>query len=168
MITRIVPFLFLFSQFILSQEYAETQFKKISMDIVKGSNSCVFITLDSLGNPQARLMDPHIPNGDFVVYLVTNPFSRKVKQLENDSRVVLNFQSVDGNSYVTISGSSLIINDPEIKKKYWKESWTPHYKNINENSLLIRVVPKSLEMISIPNNIIGDSITWKPKKIYFN
>jgi general stress protein 26 len=168
MIIRIVPFLILVSQFVFSQEYSETQFKKISLDIVKESNFCVFITLDSLGNPQARLMDPYIPNDDFVVYLVTNPLSRKVKQLENDSRVVLNFQSIDGNSYVTISGTSSLLNNPEHKKKYWKESWTPHYKNINKSSLLIKVVPKSLEMISIPNNVLGDSITWKPKKIDFN
>lgn len=169
MIIRIIPslILLLFSQFILSQEYPKSQLKKISIEIIKNSNFCVFITLDSLGNPRARLMDSYMPNNDFVVYLITNPFSRKVKQLENDSRVVLNFQNINGDSYVTISGFSVLIDDPEYKEKYWKESWTPHYKDRVENSLLIKVIPKTLEIISIPNNVVGDSITWKPKTIAF-
>ncbi|MGY8946595.1 MAG: pyridoxamine 5'-phosphate oxidase family protein [Flavobacteriales bacterium] len=169
MIIRIIPslILLLFSQFILSQEYSKSQLKKISIEIIKNSNFCVFITLDSLGNPRARLMDSYMPNNDFVVYLITNPFSRKVKQLENDSRVVLNFQNINGDSYVTISGSSVLIDDSEYKEKYWKESWTTHYKDRVENSLLIKVIPKTLEIISIPNNVVGDSITWKPKTIVF-
>jgi general stress protein 26 len=96
MIIRIIQslILLLFSQFILSQEYSESQLKKISIDIVKNSNSCLFISLDSLGNPRARLMDSYMPNDDFIFYLITNSLSRKVKELENDSRVVLSFQSI--------------------------------------------------------------------------
>ena len=96
--------LLLFSQFILSQEYSERQLKKISSDIVKDSNSCLLISLDSLGNPRARLMDSYMPNDDFVFYLITNSLRRKIKELENDSRVVLSFQSLDGKSYITALG----------------------------------------------------------------
>ena len=106
MIIRIIQslLLLLFSQFILSQEYSERQLKKISSDIVKDSNSCLLISLDSLGNPRARLMDSYMPNDDFVFYLITNSLRRKIKELENDSRVVLSFQSLDGKSYITDLG----------------------------------------------------------------
>jgi|TARA_B110000902_G_scaffold202543_1_gene230057 general stress protein 26 len=168
MIIRIIQslLLLLFSQFILSQEYSESQLKKISIDIVKDSNSCLFISLDSLGNPRARLMDSYMPNDDFIFYLITNSLSRKVKELENDPRVVLSFQSLDGKSYVTVSGFSVLSDDKELKEKYWKDSWTPHYKDVN--SLLIKVIPKSLEVISIPKNVAGDPVTWKPVTIFFN
>ena len=96
--------LLLFSQFILSQEYSERQLKKISSDIVKDSNSCLLISLDSLGNPRARLMDSYMTNDDFIFYLITNSLRRKIKELENDSRVVLSFQSLDGKSYITDLG----------------------------------------------------------------
>lgn len=160
--------LLLFSQFILSQEHSERQLKKISSDIVKDSNSCLLISLDSLGNPRARLMDSYMPNDNFVFYLITNSLSRKVKELENDSRVVLSFQSLDGKSYVTVSGFSVLSDDKKLKEKYWKDSWTPHYRGRDVNSLLIKVIPKSLEVISIPKNVSGDPVTWKPKTIFFN
>jgi len=104
MIIRIIQSLLLLSQFILFQEYSERQLKKTSSDVVKDSNSCLLISLDSLGNPRARLMDSYMPNDDFVFYLITNSLSRKVKKLENDSRVVLSFQSHDGKSYITALG----------------------------------------------------------------
>ena len=111
-------------------------------------------------------MDSYMPNDDFIFYLITNSLSRKVKELENDSRVVLSFQSLDGKSYVTVSGFSVLSDDKELKEKYWKDSWTPHYKDVN--SLLIKVIPKSLEVISIPKNVAGDPVTWKPVTIFFN
>jgi len=45
-------------------------------------------------------MDSYMPNDDFVFYLITNSLRRKIKELENDSRVVLSFQSLDGKSYI--------------------------------------------------------------------
>ena len=49
-------------------------------------------------------MDSYMTNDDFIFYLITNSLRRKIKELENDSRVVLSFQSLDGKSYITDLG----------------------------------------------------------------
>jgi len=55
-------------------------------EIMKAAGYCALITVDSSGQPQARVMDAFLPEDDMVVWLATNPKSRKVKQLRRDSR----------------------------------------------------------------------------------
>ena len=61
-------------------------------------------------------MDPFIPKNDFIVYLVTNPKSRKVTEIKKDSRAVLTFQNMNG--YVTIKGTVSLIYNLNEKNKF--------------------------------------------------
>lgn len=112
-------------------------------------------------------MDPHVYSNDFEIYLVTNPKSRKVTHLLNNNTISLNFISKEGDSYVSINGTALLINDFSKKKKYWKSTWTPYYKDWNNDSILIKINIKSLEIVSSSNDISSNPVTWKPTTIIF-
>ena len=45
---------------------------------IKASGFCFLITVDSDGQPQARLMDPFTPEDDMTVWMGTNRNTRKV------------------------------------------------------------------------------------------
>ena len=110
-------------------------------------------------------MDPFIPNNEFIVYLVTNPKSRKVSEIRNNPRVTLTFQNSDG--YVAIKGTSFLILDLNTKKKFWKKEWTPYYEDIDKNAILIKIIPVSMEVVNSSKGIEGDKETWSPAKIIF-
>ena len=155
----------IFFQINYSQDYSDSFLKETAKLIMYESKTCVFTTIDNNGGPSSRIMDPFIPNDDFIVYLVTNPKSRKVSEIKNNARATLTFQNPNG--YVTIKGTSLLIQDLDIKKKYWKKEWTPYYEDIDKNAILIKVIPVSLEVVNSSKGIEGDKETWNPATIIF-
>ena len=155
----------IFFQINYSQDYSDSFLKEAAKLIIDESKTCVFTTIDSIGGPSSRIMDPFIPNNKFIVFLVTNPKSRKVFEIKNNPRVTLTFQNSDG--YVSIKGTSFLILDLNKKKKYWKNEWTPHYENIDKNAILIKVIPVSMEVVNSGKGIVGGKETWSPAKIIF-
>lgn len=166
--TFLTLFLLLFFSVLFSQNNSDDYLESIAFDIINESKNCVFVTLDSENKPTTRVMEHNLYNKRFEIYLVTNPFSRKVSHLKSNSIVSLNFQSNDRLSYVSLDAYAELIDDFELKRKYWKEEWTPHYKNIETDCVLIKIVPETLEIVSLSNEVFGDSITWKPKTISIN
>src|SRR5258708_21283271 len=77
-------------------------------EIMKTARYCALITLDSAGRPQARAMDPLSPEENMVVWLGTNPKSRKVAEIRRNQRVTLYYFVPEYRAYVTISGNSRI------------------------------------------------------------
>tara|TARA_B110000003_G_scaffold29989_1_gene28158 strand:- start:2047 stop:2568 length:522 start_codon:yes stop_codon:yes gene_type:complete len=150
-----------------SQNYSEQDLKNIANSIINDSKACVLNTLDSENSPVSRLMDPHIFNDAFEIYLITNPKSRKVTHLRNNNSISLNFISNDGSSYVSINGTAELINELKLKKKYWKSEWTPYYKDLDKDCILIKISPKSIELVSSLHNALSDALTWKPATIVF-
>lgn len=166
--TFLTLFLLLFFSVLFSQNNSDDYLESIAFDIINESKNCVFVTLDSENKPTTRVMEHNLYNKRFEIYFVTNPFSRKVSHLKSNSIVSLNFQSNDRLSYVSLNANAELIDDIELKRKYWKEEWTPHYKNIETDCVLIKIVPETLEIVSLSNEVFGDSITWKPKTISIN
>ena len=134
-------------------------------DIMKTARYCALITLDSSGRPHARTMDPFSPADDMVVWLATNPKSRKIREIRRNRRVTLYYFERDDQAYVTISGRARIVRDPKEKAKHWKDEWKDFYPD--RQYLLIAVAPERLEVISVKQGIIGDSITWTPPAVTF-
>ena len=146
----------------------DTEFKDYQRDtlivaakeIMETSGYCALITLDKSGYPQVRTMDPFSPDEDLVVWLGTNKNSRKVREIRNDSRVTLYYEAPNGGGYVVVQGNASLIDDPEVKQKYWKEEWGDFYPDKNSTYLLIKVFPKKLEIISYRHGITGSTKTW--------
>ncbi len=136
-------------------------------EIINSASTCTLITLDKEGAPRARAMDPFPVEEDLTVWFGTNPNSRKIKQIKNDSRVTLYYLSDDESGYVVISGLATLVNNQITKDKYWRKSWEAFYPDNKDSYLLIKVVPLWLEILSPPHNIYNDSITWEPSLIKF-
>ncbi len=156
----------------LSQEKAATgpdreQMISAAREIMKAAHICALITLDENGQPQARAMDPFAPEDDMVVWLGTNPKTRKVRHIRNDPRVTLFYFDPEGGSYVSLVGTARLVNDKNEKARRWKEEWNSFYTNREDNYLLIAVTPERLELVSIAHGIDGDSETWTTPSLTF-
>lgn len=131
-------------------------------EIIKNTYFASFISVDNYGQPRARVMEPFLPDTNFVIWLATNPRSRKVKQLTANPKVTMHYFDKANLGYVSLMGNAYLVNDEAIKATKFKKGWDRFYKNQKEDYLLIKFVPKTLELISIPKAFTGDSITWKP------
>jgi len=112
-------------------------------------------------------MDPFASDEDMVVWLGTNPRSRKVAEIRRNARVTLYYFDRDEQAYVTISGIARLVNDPKEKEKRWKDEWKDFYPNRATDYLLIAVKPERLEVVSVKKGIVGDPKTWRPPAVNF-
>src|SRR5256885_15646624 len=135
--------------------------------IMTAARYCALITLDSSSHPQARTLDPFPPDENMVVWLGTNPRSRKVADIRRNPRVTLYYFDRESQAYVTISGTARLVNDPKEKAKRWKDEWKDFYPDRAKDYLLIAVKPERLEVVNVKKGIVGDPITWKPPSVNF-
>ena len=145
----------------------DLQLKNGAREIMLAAGTCSLITLDENGEAKARAMDPFEPEEDFTIWFGTNSKSRKVNQIKNDPRVTLYYLDKDASGYVVIYGKAELINNPEAKKKWWKNAWEDFYQNKENDYLLIKVTPQSLEILSPPREINNDPCTWRPPILIF-
>jgi len=122
---------------------------------------CALITVDNDGQPHVRAMDPFLPDENMVVFLGTNPKSRKVQEIRNNHRVTLYYSDDKGEGYVAIIGTAILVDDPKEKTIWWKKEWDEFYKDQKESYLLIKVVPERLEIVNYKHN--NDSCIYDSK-----
>lgn len=150
------------------KQSVKKELKEVAREIIISSKNCALITVDSLGTANARTMDPFLPEEDFVIWMATNPKSKKVQEIQRNAKVTLYYFDKDDPGYVTIQGTATLVNSSKAKEKFWKEEWRNFYKDRDINYLLIKVTPLKLNVISEKHKILGDSITWKSPEIQFN
>ena len=135
--------------------------------IMTAARYCALITLDSSGRPQARTLDPFLPDENMVVWLATNPRTRKVAEIRRHPRVTLYYFDREEQAYVTIYGIARLVNDVKEKAKHWKDEWKDFYPDRAKDYLLIVVKPERLEVVNVKKGIVGDPSTWKPPSVSF-
>ena len=136
-------------------------------DIISSVKFCGLVTFGDSGQPDIRTMDPFQPDENFIVWLGTNPRSKKVNQIKNNPDVVLYYNDPAGNGYAVIHGRAELINDKEEKVKHWKAEWGRFYPDKDSSFLLIKVVPKKLGVINYKKGIYGDPKTWRAASVDF-
>lgn len=136
-----------------------------SKKIIKDSYFATVITIDKTGQPRARVMEPFKPTKNFIIWLATNPKSRKVAQIKQNNTMTLHYFDKAALGYVSLMGTAFLVDDDAIKAQKFKKGWDKFYKNQKEDYLLIKFVPKTIELISIPNGFTGDELTWKPHRV---
>jgi len=136
---------------------------KAARDVMQKARFCTLVTVGEDGHPQARVVDPFLPEDDMTVWLATNPVTRKVAQIRKDPRVTLLYFDAGGHAYVTVLGRAELVRDP-AESKHWKEEWAPLYKDKSrgDDYLLIRVRPTRLEIVSDSHGLSNDPQTWRP------
>jgi general stress protein 26 len=138
----------------------------LARQIIDSAGCRTLITVDENSKPQARTMSTFTPDENFVIWLGTNPRSRKIQQIRNNPNVMVFYYDTKSWSYVSIAGQASIVNEPEKKSKYWKESWTQFYPDPEEDYTLIQVTPERLEICSFKYKLFWDS-TAKPAYVEF-
>lgn len=141
---------------------------KLSRSIIDSSKCRVFVTVDENGIPHAREMSPFPPEDDMVIWLGTNPNSRKVKQIEKNPNVVIFYYDSEKLGYVSIQGKAQLVNDSEMKTKYWKDVWKVYYPDRDKDYILIKIIPVHLEIVSFGNNIFWRTESYLPHSVDFD
>jgi general stress protein 26 len=150
-----------------SAQLTDSEVISAAREIMLAARYCALITLDSAARPQARTLDPFPPDEKMVVWLGTNPRSRKVAAIRRNPRVTLYYFDREAEAYVTILGIARLVNDKNEKAKRWKDEWKDFYPDRVRDYLLIEVTPEKLELVDVKKGIVGDPVTWKPPSVIF-
>jgi general stress protein 26 len=137
--------------------------------VMEKARYCSFVTLGEDGSLQARIVDAFPPDEQMVVWIGTNPVTRKVAEVKRDPRATLFCFDPAGPAYVTLIGRADIVADAAEKAKRWKDDWEAFYKDKNrgDDYVLIRLRPRRLEIVSYPDKLLNDPASWRPVSIEF-
>lgn len=124
-----------------------------------------FITTDRTGHPQARTVQPALPDSSWTVWFATNPRTRKVTEIARDPRVVLHYFDARTLSYVSLAGRARVVRDRATKVAHWNAAWTAFYPDRDTSVVLIAVTAERLEVVSSTLGITGDAATWRPPTV---
>lgn len=145
----------------------ETKYKEVALEIINAATTCSLVTMDEQGFPMARMMQTLPTEIDFVVWLATKPNCRKVSQIKENNKVSLYYSEANDMGYVCLQGQAVLVNDNEVKKEHWKEEWQAYYPNIEKDMILIKIIPKTMEVVSYTNGLISIQEDWAAKKVKF-
>jgi general stress protein 26 len=136
-------------------------------EIINETTYCGLVTIDSSGQPQIRTMNPFPVKDDFVIWFATSRTSRKVREIKNNPKVCVYFANhLTAKGYVNINGSASVIDNRELliqmKRDYWNgiQGW-------QEKFVLIKIIPKSIEIINYKHGLNNDPNTFKAPTISF-
>ena len=136
-------------------------------EIINETSYCGLVTVDSLGQPQIRTMNSFPVKDDFVIWFATARTSRKVKEIKKNPKVCVYFANhLTAKGYVNINGSASVIDDRELlikmKRDYWNgiQGWQDRF-------VLIKIIPKSIEIINYKHGLNNDPNTLKAPTISF-
>ena len=155
----------LYPESMLSAKEKDDFIKKTALEIIKASKYCVLISEGSDGYPNARMMDPFPPDDEWIVWMGTNYKSRKIKEILNNSKIAIYYESPGGDGYVVLKGKGIVRNDQEEKLKYFKQGWKEFYPGNKEGFTLIKFISEKLEIVSYKNGLLGEKITWAAPSI---
>jgi general stress protein 26 len=136
-----------------------------AMELIKATNYCVLVTVDSMGQPQARTMNPFPVNDNLTIWFATSRTSRKTEEIKKNPKVCVYFADhINATGYVNITGSAEVIDDKNLlinmKRKYWEG--IPNWQN---TFVLIKITPETLEVINYKHNLNNDPDTFKAPSI---
>lgn len=130
-------------------------------EIISQTTYCALVTIDSTGQPQIRTMNPFPLKDEFIIWFGTSRSSRKVKEIRNNPKVCVYFADhVHAKGYVNITGTAEVIDDQDLllkmKRAYWEGD-----PNWQKKFVLIKIVPKTLEVINYKHKLNNDPETFK-------
>ena len=121
-----------------------------------------FITTDAKGHPQARTVQPMVPDSSWAVWFATNPRTRKVTEIARHPHVVLHYFDPVTQSYVALVGRARVVRDRATKDAHWNPAWSAFYADRDTSVVLVVVQAERLEIVSPTLGVEGDKATWRP------
>jgi general stress protein 26 len=133
-------------------------------DVMAVARYAALVTNGPGGQPQARIVDPMLPDKDMVVWIATNSLTRKLDEIRANNHVTLLYFDSKGLEYATLLGTADIVTDKAERAKHWKAEWGPFYKRgaAGDDFVLIRVRATRVEVVSPSHKLVNDATTWRP------
>jgi len=118
--------------------------------MLKKSKYCILITNSEKQCPSARMVQPIVERNTLTIWLGTNPYLRKIKEIEKNPHVTLAFSSDKEHANLIIYGKASIVRDIQERKSHWIGSWRLFFSNGPEGDdfVLIRVEPSKMELMN--------------------
>ncbi len=132
---------------------------------MKAERCCFLVTVDANGQPQARMVEALSVEPDMRVWMITNPETRKVKEIRNDSRATMVFSDNEGEGYATLIGNARLVDDVNRKKVLWKFEQGAFFPGgpEGEDSILIEFIPSRVEIMHFHLKIGIYPFDFRPK-----
>lgn len=134
-------------------------------EIINETSYCALVTIDSAGQPQIRTMNP-FPMKDYIeIWFATSRSSRKAAEIKNNPNVCVYWADhVHAKGYVNITGTAEVIDDKELLVKMKRDYWEgmPNWKDV---FVLIKITPKTVEVINYKHNLNNDPVTFRAPTI---
>jgi len=140
---------------------------RVARDIIRSARFAALITQDAATGSSVRTIDPAPPDSAMVIRFVTNPKSRKVREMARDGRVTLYYFDAKAMRYATVHGTAREVRDAGRKAALWYAEWTPFYPQRERGAALYEVVPRKLEVVSEADSVVGDPVTWGVPEVRF-
>jgi general stress protein 26 len=137
-------------------------------EIILSTHYCALTTIDSTGQPQTRTMNPFPANDELITWFATSRTSRKIRELKNNPKVCVYYADhVNAKGYVSITGNAEVIDDKALLLKMKRDYWSgiPGWEN---KFVLIKIVPKTLEVINYKHGLNNDPNTFRAPHIKLN
>ncbi|MCX5754721.1 MAG: pyridoxamine 5'-phosphate oxidase family protein [Gemmatimonadetes bacterium] len=133
-------------------------------DVMTRARYATLATNGPGAQPQARIVDPMLPDKDMIVWIGTNSLTRKLAEIRANNHVTLLYFDAKGLEYVTLLGTADIVTDKTEAAKHWKAEWEPFYKKgaAGADFALIRVRANRLEVVSPSHKLVNDPPNWRP------
>lgn len=164
-LTLILPVLFA-SLFVNAQQEVNRDTMLVSaMEIIKQTHFCALVTIDSTGQPQIRTMNPFPMKDGIEIWFATSRASRKAGEIKRNPNVCVYWADhVNATGYVNITGTAEVIDDKELLVKMKREYWEgiPNWQDV---FVLIKITPKTLEVINYKHGLNNDPATFKAPSI---
>jgi general stress protein 26 len=128
--------------------------------------NAALVTVDSEGQPRARTVEPFSPEDDWTIWVATNPLTRKVTEIVDNSKVTLYYDDDAAGTYLAVMGTATIHDDPESKARLKHRLLDVFWPNYPEGYLLISVKPVWLEIMT--PEIPIDIQTSTPQAVRFD
>ncbi len=134
--------------------------------IVAADPTAALVTVDDAGQPRTRSVDVRPLDETWTFWVATNPYTRKVAQIEGHSRVTLYFNVDREGSYVSVMGTARLVDDPEVIARIsWRDdaSRSAFWPEFPKDYLLIEITPEWIEVLGA--GIEADAATWRPQSL---
>ena len=131
----------------------------LARQVIATARYGTLVTIDDEGQPRTRIVDPFLPDDEFVIYVATKPITRKVKQIRGNDKVSLFYFDTDGGNSVSVMGRAELIEDLDLKRQMRRDADSARiYPDFPHDYLLIKIIPTRAEGL-LPG-YRGDRKTW--------
>lgn len=122
--------------------------------MLESIDTCMFVTLPG-GVPNGRPMSSIPKQEEGVIYILTESTAAAARDLEQDSKVLLSYQS--SQDHVAVTGTAVVDPDKALVKRLWNPGAETFWPDGPEtpNVVALRITPDRADYWDGPNPVVA-------------